>query len=287
MEAGNRIPYYQVDAFTDTPYAGNPAAVCVLQGALPETAMQAIAREMNLSETAFVEPVDKDGTRRLRWFTPTTEVPLCGHATLATARALLEEGEEPIFRFTSASGPLEVRVCEDGGLTLDFPADVPSPAPAPAGLLTALGAPDDAPTHRAQRLWVVRLADADAVRSLRPSRELGRVEIGAGSLGVAVTAHGGGGVDFVSRFFAPWVGVDEDPVTGVAHTVLGPYWAEETGRNSFRARQLSSRGGELGVRVAGERVHLTGDAVIVASGELVAPRAGPPPLESARTGSAS
>lgn len=273
MEPEVRIPLYQVDAFTDTPYGGNPAAVCVLENPLPEAAMQAIAAEMNLAETAFVEAPDAEGTRRLRWFTPTTEVPLCGHATLAAARALLDRGEEPPFRFASASGPLEVHAGDEGGLTLDFPADPPSPAPAPAGLLPALGAPEDAPALRGARLWVIRLPDAEAVRTLEPSRELGRVELGRGMLGVAVTAPGEGGADFVSRFFAPWVGVDEDPVTGVAHTVLGPYWAAETGRSAFRARQLSARGGTLGVHVEGERVHLTGHAVVVARGELVPPPA--------------
>lgn len=271
MEPEGRIPFYQVDAFTDTPYGGNPAAVCVLAAPLPGAAMQAIAAEMNLSETAFAEPPDADGTRRLRWFTPITEVPLCGHATLATARALLDGGGEPPFHFISASGPLEVRPEDDGSLTLDFPADPPSSAPPPRGLLAALGAPEDAPTQRARRLWVVRLSSADAVRMLEPSRELGRVELGRDMLGVAVTAPGEGNADFVSRFFAPWVGVDEDPATGVAHTVLGPYWAAETGGTTFRARQLSAREGDLGVRVDGERVHLTGHAVVVARGELVLP----------------
>lgn len=274
MDPEGRIPLYQVDAFTDTPYGGNPAAVCLLPRALPEAAMQAIAAEMNLSETAFVHPRDKDGTRRLRWFTPTTEVPLCGHATLATARALVEEGEGPAFRFNSASGPLKVRAGNDGSLTLDFPADPPSPAPPPAGLLAALGAPEGAAAHRGARLWVVRLPDAGTVGALEPSRDLGRVDVGEGILGVAVTAPGSGDVDFVSRFFAPWVGVDEDPVTGVAHTVLGPYWAGETGRTSFSARQLSRRGGEIGVQVEGERVRLTGRAAIVLRGWLVPPASG-------------
>jgi len=250
MEAGSEVPFYTVDAFTDRPFGGNPAAVCVLDSPLDADAMQTIAAEMNLSETAFVEAPDSDGVRPLRWFTPATEVSLCGHATLATAHALLEaRDEEPPLRFFTASGLLTVHRDPDGSLRMDFPADPPEVEASPPGLLGALGAPP-APDFSA----------------------LAKVELAGEGLGVAVTAPSGEGEDdFVSRFFAPWVGIDEDPVTGVAHTVLGPYWADETGRKALRARQLSRRGGRMEVRVEGDRVHLVGDAVTVARGRIAVP----------------
>ncbi len=268
------LPYRIVDAFTARPFGGNPAAVLVLEAVLPAEAMQVIASEMNLSETAFVHPPDATGRRRIRWFTPTDEVPLCGHATLASAQALSEEGEPFPLRLDSASGPLEVHREEDGRLRLDFPADPPAAEDPPAGFLPALGVPsiDPGAALRGRNLWIVALPDEGAVRSVTPDFGAMR-RIAAGSaLGVAVTAPGReDGVDFVSRFFAPWVGVDEDPVTGVAHTVLTPYWAHRLGRETMRARQLSARGGELTVRHRGDRVHLIGEAVVVAEGRMVEP----------------
>lgn len=269
MRRKSDVPFYTVDAFTDTPFRGNPAAVCLLSRSLPDEAMQRIANEMNLSDTAFVKQPGEDGVRGLRWFTPTVEVPLCGHATLATAHVLLtEEGEAAPLRFSTASGTLTVERAADGALSMDFPVDPPEIRPPPPGLLSSLGCPRGVPSLRAGKLWVVRLGSEKEVLDLAPDFDtLSDVDLGDGALGVAVTAPGEE-ADFVSRFFAPWAGIDEDPVTGVAHTALAPYWAEEFGRTALRAEQLSRRGGEAGVRVAGDRVHLVGHAVTVARGRI-------------------
>jgi PhzF family phenazine biosynthesis protein len=273
MTSETQLPFYQVDAFTDRPFAGNPAGVCLLDSPLPPHLMQAIAAEMNLSETAFVQPPDAQGLRVLRWFTPTVEVPLCGHATLAAAHVLLREaGVEPPLRFSTLSGTLEVGAQEGGWLRMDFPTDPPTPATAPVGLLDALECPYTAPTLVAAKGWVVRLASEADVRRVRPDyARLGEVDLGPTALGVIVTAPGAGDADFVSRFFGPWVGVDEDPVTGMAHTILGPYWARETVTPELRARQVSARGGTLLVRMMGDRVHISGQAVTVVRGGLSLP----------------
>jgi len=271
------LPYRIVDAFTTRPFAGNPAAV-ILPGpwseALTDAQRQQVAGEMNLSETSFPTPPAGDGSRGLRWFTPTTEVSLCGHATLATAHALLEEGVEPPLRFRSLSGPLVVEVEEERGfLRMDFPADPPRREESPEGLLEALRLPPDTPFLTGSRCALVVLDREADVLALEPDlNALGRVRLGEGVMGVSVTAGSDDdGVDFVSRFFGPWVGVPEDPVTGMAHTTLGPYWAMQLGRQRLEARQRSARGGELGVRVEGDRVHLLGGAVTVARGEVIPP----------------
>jgi PhzF family phenazine biosynthesis protein len=232
--------------------------------------MQKIAAEMNLSETAFVEPPDAGGLRHLRWFTPAVEVPLCGHATLATSHTLLREaGQEAPLRFRSLSGILTVDEEEDGWLRMDFPADPPAPADPPPGLLEALGCPPGTTAVRSVKLWLVRLGSEEAVRALKPDMTaLGAVDLGDTPLGVSVTAPGDGETDFVSRFFGPWVGVDEDPVTGMAHTVLGPYWMDELGAEELTARQVSARGGDLRVRRVGERIQVSGQAVTVVRGRL-------------------
>jgi PhzF family phenazine biosynthesis protein len=270
MSEGARIPFYQVDAFTDSPFSGNPAAVCLLDSILPKATMQAVAAEMNLSETAFVQRSGADGVRKLQWFTPEVEVPLCGHATLATAHVLLREvGTSGPLRFDTLSGILEVMETDDGWIRMDFPVDRPVPAPPPVGLLETLGCPPSAVTLLGNKGWIVRLPAEDDVRGLTPDfTALGRMEIGPTALGVIVTAQGAGEADFVSRFFGPWVGVDEDPVTGMAHTLLTPYWAAETGRGEFMAEQISARGGKLRVGMSGERVHISGQAVTVVRGEL-------------------
>jgi PhzF family phenazine biosynthesis protein len=232
--------------------------------------MQRIAAEMNLSETAFVGPPEDHGIRRLRWFTPAVEVPLCGHATLATSHVLLREvGQEPPLRFETLSGILTVEDAGEGWLRMDFPTDPPQPAPSPAGLLEALGCPHHSPTLVGVKSWIVRLEREADVLALAPDMTaLGKVALGPTALGAIVTAPGEGDVDFVSRFFGPWVGVDEDPVTGMAHTILGPYWMEELGTSDLEARQISARGGQLRVRGVGDRIQVSGKAITVIRGTL-------------------
>lgn len=257
----------QVDAFTSRPFAGNPAAVCVLAGPAEEPWMRAVAREMNLSETAFLH---SDGeVWRLRWFTPVAEVDLCGHATLASAHVLWEEGHvaddaEP--RFETRSGRLSARRAGDW-IELDFPATRAQPAEPPAGLLEAIGLPGASAIARSRFDYLVEYPDAAAVHAVRPDfTRLRRVE----ARGVIVTAASDGGeADFVSRFFAPAVGVDEDPVTGSAHCSLAPWWADRLGRTDLVGYQASPRGGTVRVQLDGDRVRLAGQAVTVLRGELL------------------
>ncbi len=257
----------QVDAFTDKPFAGNPAAVCLLPGERPEQWMQDVAREMNLSETAFL--VKQADGYRLRWFTPAVEVDLCGHATLASAHVLWEWGElrpEQQARFHTRSGLLTALRRSDW-INLDFPATPERPVEAPIDLLAALGV---APVYvgRSQFDYLVELESERAVRGLRPSfSQLATL----GARGVIVTSRTAGEpYDFIARFFAPGSGIDEDPVTGSAHCCLGPFWAARLGKAELLAYQASARGGVIGVRVQGERVQLGGQAVTVLQGELVA-----------------
>jgi len=256
----------QVDAFTAAPFSGNPAAVCVLAAPAREEWMQRIALEMNLSETAFLY---RDGDEyQLRWFTPAAEVDLCGHATLASAHVLWEEGHLPHeaeARFITRSGLL--RATYDGGwITLDFPAKPPVPAHPPEGLLEALDV-EPVAIARNDFDYLVVVADEQAVRNLQPNLGLlQRINM----RGVIVTAKAlDPKYDFVSRFFAPGVGVPEDPVTGSAHCCLTPYWSGVLGATEFTAFQASPRGGELRLRLVGERVLLQGQAVTVMRGELV------------------
>ncbi|RMH16648.1 MAG: PhzF family phenazine biosynthesis protein, partial [Gemmatimonadetes bacterium] len=244
------LPFTQVDAFTSRPFGGNPAAVYLLAEPLSEELMQAIANEMNLSETAFVAPPDEHGVRRLRWFTPECEVPLCGHATLAAAHALREAGDGPFpLRFATRSGELRVEADSDGALTLDFPADPPAEVEPPTGLLEAVGCPAPVSVHRGQRSWIVRAADERAVLDTRPDfAALRGFDLGPLAVILSVTAPSDrSGVDFASRVFAPWAGIDEDPVTGAAHTTLTPYWCAELGREALAAEQISARRGALKV----------------------------------------
>ncbi len=261
------ISMAQVDAFTDKPFAGNPAAVCLLPWERPEQWMQDVAREMNLSETAFL--VKQADGYRLRWFTPAVEVDLCGHATLASAHVLWEWGElrpEQQARFHTRSGLLTA-VRRGVWIELDFPATPERPVEAPIDLLAALGV---APVYvgRSQFDYLVELESERAVRGLRPSfSQLATL----GARGVIVTSRTAGEpYDFISRFFAPGSGIDEDPVTGSAHCCLGPFWAARLGKAELLAYQASARGGVIGVRVQGERVQLGGQAVTVLQGELVA-----------------
>ena len=230
--------------------------------------MQTVAAEMNLSETAFVVR-GADGFD-LRWFTPTVEVDLCGHATLAAAHVLWSQGLVPATEhivFSSASGPLTCEHDASGEIHLDFPLDPPRAVDAPLALLDGLGA-RVMEVQRGRFDYLVRVQDEQMVRALRPDlSRLGQVE--ARGVCVTASADGGTGVDFVSRFFAPRVGIAEDPVTGSAHCMLGPYWAGKLGRDSLRAAQVSPRGGELRVVVDGDRAHLFGNAVIVSRGMLI------------------
>ncbi len=259
------IRIVQVDAFTSRPFAGNPAAVCLLPGPRPDDWLQHVAREMNLSETAFLLPED-DGFR-LRWFTPVVEVDLCGHATLASAHILWEEGRLDPAReaiFYSRSGRLTATRQGDA-IELDFPASAPQPAGAAPELARALGV-EPLYVGRSKFDYLVLVESAQVVRGLHPDFAALRQ---APVRGVIVTAAADEpDVDFVSRFFAPAVGVDEDPVTGSAHCCLGPFWQERLGKSEFNALQVSARGGALRVRVAGERVLLGGRAVTVLRGEL-------------------
>ncbi len=256
-----------IDAFTDAPFRGNPAAVCLLLEARDDRWMADVAREMNLSETAFLVR-RPDGDHDLRWFTPAVEVALCGHATLASAHALWETGLLPrdtAARFHTRSGLLTASLREDGLIVLDFPSRLPEPAVEPAGLLAALGV---TPLSLARNVddYLVELPSEDAVRALAPDlRALAALPV----RGLIVTARATTpGFDFVSRFFAPRVGVDEDPVTGSAHCCLTPFWASRLGKTSMRAYQASRRGDVLEVRLAGERVELGGRVVTVIDGEL-------------------
>jgi PhzF family phenazine biosynthesis protein len=267
-----------IDAFTDRPFAGNPAAVCLLEGdGWPDEGwMRRVAAEMNLSETAFAHPLpgDADADWALRWFTPTVEANLCGHATLATAHALRGDGAaDGAVRFSSRSGVLVAHAHRDGTITLDFPAAPAAEVPVPDGLAAALGAtPEAAYGTGALGDLLVVLADEAAVRALRPDvAALARLSERDGVRGVIVTAAASdpaGGYDFVSRFFAPAQGIPEDPVTGSAHTALAPYWSARLGRDELTGLQASARTGLVRTAVRGDRVHLTGRAVTVLDGSL-------------------
>jgi PhzF family phenazine biosynthesis protein len=271
------LPLYQVDAFTRTPFRGNPAAVCVLPGPRDDAWLQAVAAEMNLAETAFLGP--GAGALRLRWFTPAVEVPLCGHATLASAHVLWETGRVPAaaaIAFETLSGRLAAERESDGWIRLDFPALPPQReacAP-PPGLLTALGLPSAAalgvyevprPSASDGPSWLVELPSLAALRALAPDFRALRTVAGHA---VIATARGEGEHDFASRFFAPKAGVDEDPVTGSAHCSLAPFWCARLGRSELSGVQLSARTGVVRVRARGARVHLLGEAVTVLRGEL-------------------
>lgn len=261
-----RIPLFHVDAFTEQPFRGNPAAVCFLDSWLDEGRLRKVAAENNLSATAFLVS-GKDGYE-LRWFTPRCEVKLCGHATLATAHILLNLRQpqlDSVAFETEFRGAVTVR--RDGRfLTMDFPAMPPKPrAAVPIGLTEALGLQSQpAEVLEANDTYILVVGGAETVRNLRPNFAL--LE-NLHPFVVAVTAHETK-VDFVSRYFAPSYGIPEDPVTGSAHCVLAPYWAKRLGKSTLHAQQLSERGGELWCEVAGDRVLLKGKAVVTLEGSL-------------------
>ncbi|HJS43396.1 MAG TPA: PhzF family phenazine biosynthesis protein [Gemmatimonadales bacterium] len=255
----------QVDSFTNRPFAGNPAGVCMLPKAADETWMLDVAREMNLAETAFLVP--RNGEYDLRWFTPTVEVDLCGHATLASAHVLWEDGHlkpDAQARFHTKSGLLTADR-NDAWIELDFPATPALPADTPSGLIEALGAKPRF-VGRSKFDYLVELEDEGTVRALDPDlTAVARVQ----ARGVIVTSRADKDkYDFVSRFFAPQSGVPEDPVTGSAHCALTPYWSAKLGKRELMAYQASARGGELRLRLEADRVRLGGQAVTVLRGEL-------------------
>ena len=257
----------QVDAFASKPFAGNPAAVCVLSEERDPAWMQNVAQEMNLAETAFLLP-RPDGWG-LRWFTPAVEVDLCGHATLASAHVLWETNRlaaDETARFHTRSGLLTA-VKRGDWIELDLPATPDEPVEPPAGLVESLGV---TPRYvgKSRFDYLVELDGEDAVRKLRP--DFGRMKK-LGGRGIIVTSRSASPEwDFVSRFFAPASGIDEDPVTGSAHCCLAPFWSRRLGKNTFVARQVSARGGELRVELKGERIGLAGQAVTVLRAELLA-----------------
>jgi PhzF family phenazine biosynthesis protein len=271
-----------VDAFTDHAFAGNPAAVCLLPPSSTDAWKQSLAAEMNLSETAFVEPAAAPDSSsgnifNLRWLTPKAEVPLCGHATLASAHALWEEGIVPSTQeigFDTLSGRLRARRSPDG-ITLDFPAIIAAPAPVPPALQAVLGATVVAYGESKTKL-LAELANEAAVAALTPDFT---ALLALPKEGVIVTARADASqqstpqADFVSRFFAPRIGVPEDPVTGSSHAVLAPWWSAKLGKTNFFARQLSARGGAMHLRLDGDRLFLTGKAVTITRGTLsIAPK---------------
>lgn len=266
------IRIFTIDAFTDRPFAGNPAAVCLLDNApeLPDAAwMQSVAAEMNLSETAFLRRAANGQTFDLRWFTPVVEVPLCGHATLASAHLLYEEGilsPNALAEFDTLSGRLTARKTPDG-IAMDFPLQPVEPvldADVPAALRQGLGVAPLAVTINEGR-YVVELADEETVRTLKPNLSL----LGTLNRACVITCRSETpGFDFISRNFLPHRGIPEDPVTGAAHCSLADYWRGQLGKDVFTAYQASKRGGIVGVQILGDRVILTGQAVTVVSGTI-------------------
>jgi PhzF family phenazine biosynthesis protein len=260
-------PLFHVDAFTNRPFAGNPAAVCILPAWKDPGRLQGIAAEMNLSETAFL--VQQQGAHfELRWFTPKVEVDLCGHATLASAHVIWEQGlaeQNDEIHFSTRSGILKAARRGDS-IELDFPLTPEQPATAPPELVEALGVP---PLYvgKGQFDYLVEVESETVLRGMKPNfKRLVEIHV----RGVIVTSRSADPkYDFVSRFFAPGAGIDEDPVTGSAHCCLGAYWQKRLEKNEFLAYQASARGGVVRVRVANGRAYLGGNAVTVARGELV------------------
>ncbi|NKB67112.1 MAG: PhzF family phenazine biosynthesis isomerase [Candidatus Latescibacteria bacterium] len=260
-----KIHISAVDAFTDAPFAGNPAAVCLLPQERDSAWMQAVAQEMNLSETAFLQVRDQGFD--LRWFTPAVEVDLCGHATLASAHILWETGRVDVaeaISFHTRSGILSASRQGDW-IELDFPSQKPEAVALPDGLAQALGATPLSVGYNGSD-YLVELADEAQVRGLQPdfARLQDLTERGL----IATSRSSGGQWDFVSRFFAPAAGIDEDPVTGSAHCCLGPFWGPRLGKEDMMAYQASPRGGTVRVRLAGDRVLLGGQAITIWRGEL-------------------
>jgi PhzF family phenazine biosynthesis protein len=264
-----------VDAFTDRPFTGNPAAVLVLDDAPSDEWMAAVARETGVPDTGFVIREElAEADFRIRWFTPTVEIDLCGHATLASAHCLLEDGVRGPIRFASRSGVLTVSQLADGSLAMDFPSWPATQIEAPGAVAEAVGVPVEWTGYDAKEFFLLALASDEAsVRALTP--DLNAVAgLDASALIVTAVADPGQEYDFVSRLFAPKVGIPEDPVTGSAHSVLAPFWADRLGRTSLVGLQVSPRSGLVGVQLNGDRVTITGHAITVFDGTL-SPAANP------------
>lgn len=269
MEA---IKIYQVDAFTENAFRGNPAAVCILSSELSEERMLDIAKEMNLSETAFVLGTDREDTYNLRWFTPKVEVALCGHATLSAAKIIFEEVNSRLnkINFITKSGVL-IAERQELGIKLDFPLDEPCDIEVSYELLAALGLEsyERAAIGKTTRKLILQIDDVEKVMTLKPDYEkMIRVNLKERINGVAVTAKDGDKYDFISRYFNPWMGVNEDPVTGSVHTVLVNFWRRELHKEEMSAYQASERGGELSLKINDSRVEIIGKSIIILKGEL-------------------
>jgi PhzF family phenazine biosynthesis protein len=261
-------PIVQVDSFTDAAFSGNPAGVCIMERTGDERWMQNVAREMNLSETAFVVP-RREGAFDLRWFTPAVEVDLCGHATLAAAHVLWETSQlraDDSARFHTRSGLLTC-VRKGAWIEMDFPATAPKAEPAPTGLIEALGCRTPGFVGRTRFDYLVEVANEAEVRGTSP--DFGRLKRTEARGAIVTSRATTPGFDFVSRFFAPRAGVDEDPVTGSAHCALAPYWSGKLGKKKMTGLQASTRGGVVRVEVREDRVILCGQAVTVLRGELL------------------
>lgn len=270
------LPIYQVDVFTKEYYKGNPAAVCILENELKDSQMKSIAAEMNLSETAFLLPIEGDlNTYSLRWFTPEVEVPLCGHGTIATATVLFDElginGDK--INFQTKSGKVSAKKSREG-IAIDFPIDKPIDFKLPKGLLEAIGIKEyeDVKIGKNTRKIIIRVKDYNEIKELQPDFEqMKNISTAEGLKGIAVTTKGNEEYDFISRYFNPWAGVNEDPVTGSVHTVLADYWGRILNKREMLAYQASARAGEIKIEIKENRVELIGEAIIVLKGEIYTP----------------
>jgi PhzF family phenazine biosynthesis protein len=266
------VPMFGVDAFTSRPFGGNPAAVCLISCSLDDELYRSIAAEMEHPETAFVEKI-KDGEYKLRWFTPKVEIKLCGHATLATAHVIFEQLDVKLNKvsFKTLSGVLTASKVWNG-IKLDFPRDDPKNVETSSEILAGLGLKGvvDAVYGPHNGYLILVVETEEIVRGIKPDFErLLSAKTELDIKAVCVTTRGSSDFDFVSRFFAPWLGINEDPVTGSAHTVLTPYWSGKLGKKEMRAYQASARGGELVLDMDDNRVYLTGPAVTVVKGNLL------------------
>ncbi len=267
-----KLPIFTVDAFTNEPFKGNPAAVCLLNEDIPTSLMQSIAFELNLAETAFVLKEKDSDTWSLRWMTPVSEVDLCGHATLASSHIMWQQGlckQDVMIKFNTRSGLLTAK--NNGGkITLDFPAIPQKEIKYPPELIDAIGGAEPKYVGMTKWNYIIELNGEADILNLKPNFD---VMLKLPGWGTIITAkaeadYGKKGYDFISRFFAPEKGIQEDPVTGSAHCALALYWQSRLNKNTFKAYQASERGGTLGIEINGDRVFLTGEAVTVINGEI-------------------